>query len=141
MQGLHPFKGKMRCPDCKKATNFCNKNQGVYAYAIVCSVCRKTISPVNSTIFRQTNIFLSVWLKGIYIVREVNDNTKVKDLQAALGVAAGTARNIKAKAERLKPKSIEMRLMESMRAVIKDNFYIIYAEKPNHKPIFSDANS
>lgn len=128
MKGIHPYGGMMRCPHCKTRRQFIDKKQGQYAFAVQCKICNRVISPLSDTIFRQTNIHLSAWLKAMLILKIRQPDILMKDLAVTLNVTLSTTRGIKRKIMSLKDSSLEYRLFKTMEPLISENFTFIFSE-------------
>ena len=130
MKGLHPFGGEQRCRYCKTRRRFVDKKQGDYSFAIMCTYCRKVISPMTETLFAHTKIHLSVWMKAMYILKFRQPDIMVKDLSAALNVSLPTARTIRRKVMKLRKNAFEIRLLQRVDELISQNYTFIFNEHP-----------
>ena len=137
MRGLSPHGGEHRCPFCKTRRRFVEKKQGDYAFAIMCSSCRRVISPLSDTIFGHTKIHLSVWLKAMYILKVRQPDILLKDLAVLLHVSLPTVRSMKRKVTGLRKNSFELRVMVRLESLIVTNFTFIFNENPKQKAVKS----
>lgn len=135
MKGIHPYGGEQRCPTCKKRTRWRDKQQGLYSFAINCTACKTTISPLSTTIFGHTKTHLSVWLKAMYILKIKEPSIMVKDLAATLNVSLDTARSMRVKIGALRKNAFELRVLQRLQPLLEENFYYIFSENPKQNTL------
>ena len=135
MKGINPYGGEQRCPTCKKRTRWRDKQQGLYAFAINCTACKTTISPLSATIFGHTKTHLAVWFKAMYILNIKEPSIMVKDLAAILNVSLDTARSMRVKIGALRKNAFELRVLQRLQPLLEENFYYIFSENPKQNTL------
>ncbi len=114
---------KGTCKRCGENATFHTKDGSWWAF--YCNSCRKSTSPLSYTIFKDSKLYLAVWLKGIFILRIKDPEISDRQFAEELGITAKSAHYLKYKIWDLKKDSPEYLLMEKNVEQIKIDYDLI----------------